>query len=237
MLYLSRGCRLHRAQCPADSKRKDVGAGYNTLAENLPQFEALKCMPRYLALERFDKGDGIAATFARNKARWHKSCYSLFNSTKLRRAQKRQADEGSDKRAKLTPANATAFTKDSSRSCFLCECPELPLHRVSTLGLDARVRECATLLDDETLLAKLSGGDLVALEASYYTNSLITLYRNGDYAKRDMIPENEMPHRLEGIARSRAREATNFRHLNLLTLQRCIQIAFRSSVQRRQVHV
>lgn len=33
------------------------------------------------------------------------------------------------------------------------------------MELDARVRECTTLLNDEKLLAKLGGGDLIALEA------------------------------------------------------------------------
>ena len=40
---------------------------------------------------------------------------------------------------------------------------------MSTLGLDDRVRECASLLNDEKLIAKLSGGDVIALEAKYHT--------------------------------------------------------------------
>ena len=53
------------------------------------------------------------------------------------------------------------------------------LHNVSTLRLylDERVLECLSLLNDEKLLllAKLSGGDLIALESKYHTHCLSTL--------------------------------------------------------------
>ena len=65
--------------------------------------------------------------------------------------------------------------------------------------MDDRVRECAPLLEDEKLLAKLSGGNLVALEAKYHTRYLAMLYRRAQYAK-DKVGESEQPHRLDGIA-------------------------------------
>lgn len=37
-----------------------------------------------------DEGNGIEGTFLANKVRWHKSCFALFNSTKLKRAEKRR---------------------------------------------------------------------------------------------------------------------------------------------------
>ena len=51
--------------------------------------------------------------------------------------------------------------------CFFCgECKRWnsPLHNASTFGLDARVRKYAAVLQDENLLAKLSTGDLVAID-------------------------------------------------------------------------
>lgn len=68
------------------------------------------------------------------------------------------------------------------------------------MELDARVRECATLLNDEKLLAKLNGGDLIALEARYHGTCLTMLYRRAEYPRRENIPEEEKPQRLEGIA-------------------------------------
>ena len=75
--------------CPADSKRPDKGVGYKTLADSINHFADLGCMPVELCLSRLDEGDGIEATFSKQKAHWHKGCYDLFNSTKLKRAQKR----------------------------------------------------------------------------------------------------------------------------------------------------
>lgn len=189
-------------QCPADSRRADKGAGYKTLADNLKQFADLGYMPKDVNLSRLDEGDGIAAAFFKHRARYHKSCYALFNSTKLKRAQKRKSEAPDEPPAggKFTRSNALAYTKDTSPSCFLCESDKQPLHRVSTLSLDARVRECANILNDEKLLAKLGGEDLIALEASYHASCLSMLYRSTEYAKRDSVRGDEKPHRLEGIA-------------------------------------
>ena len=40
---------------------------------------------------RPDEGGGIEATLLKHKAKWHKSCHSKFNTTKLQRAEKRKA--------------------------------------------------------------------------------------------------------------------------------------------------
>ncbi len=44
-----------------------------------------------------------------------------------------------------------------------------------TLGLDKRIRDAAILLSDDKLLARLSEGDLVAIEARYHKNCLTSL--------------------------------------------------------------
>ena len=59
------------------------------------------------------------------------------------------------------------------------------------------MRKCASLLQDEKLLAKLSAGDLVALEAKYHAFCLALLYKK---AARDEEEEDEMKMtRPEGI--------------------------------------
>ena len=50
------------------------------------------------------------------------------------------------------------------------------LQETSTFELDARVRKCALQLGDKPLMAKLSGGDLVAQEAKYHIKWLVSLY-------------------------------------------------------------
>ena len=73
-----------RLQCPTDSRRADKGAGYKTLADNLKQFADMGYMPKDVNLSRLDEGDGIAAAFFKHRAHYHKSCYALFNSKKLK---------------------------------------------------------------------------------------------------------------------------------------------------------
>ena len=61
---------------------------------------------------------------------------------------------------------------------FFCDQPAgiECLHEVTTLELDQRVKECARVLSDDRLLAKLATGDLVALEAKYHKGCLSRLY-------------------------------------------------------------
>ena len=189
-------------QCPADTKRSDVGAGYKTLAGNIEKFAKLGCMPKELCLSLLDEGNGIEETFLANKACWHRSCYALFNSTKLKRAEKRHATQEEDLvGGKFTRSNAGVCSENTIPVCFICDkSDDRSLHNVSTLGLDDRVRECATLLNHEKLLAKLSGGDLVALEAKYHTQCLSMLYRKAQYAKEEGEESEQPRHRLDGIA-------------------------------------
>ena len=67
---------------------------------------------------------------------------------------------------------------------------------MSTLGLDDQVWECVSLLNDE----KLSGGDLIALEAKYHTQCLSMLYRKAQYANEEGEESEQPCRRLDGIA-------------------------------------
>jgi hypothetical protein len=54
------------------------------------------------------------------------------------------------------------------------------LHKASTKEIDEKVRKCATDLQDSVLLAKLSPGDMVAIDAIYHNACLAQLYRRWD---------------------------------------------------------
>ena len=82
-------------QCPVNSKRCDIGAGYSTLSANIICFSDLNQLPLPINLSRLDEGDGIGATFMKRGAKWHKSCHTKFNVTKLRRAEKKQISRAS----------------------------------------------------------------------------------------------------------------------------------------------
>ena len=51
------------------------------------------------------------------------------------------------------------------------------LHQCSTMKLDTELRYMATELNDTTLLARISGGDIVAIEAKYHIECLVK-YKN-----------------------------------------------------------
>ena len=61
---------------------------------------------------------------------------------------------------------------------------------------DKNVWRCATELGDTELLAKLSAGDMVAIEAKYHRNCLRALYNTITPA----APKDEDEDRLHGIA-------------------------------------
>jgi len=50
-----------KLQCPDKSLRHDKDAGYESLANILPDFEKLGQLPSHLALHRIDEGDGLFA--------------------------------------------------------------------------------------------------------------------------------------------------------------------------------
>ena len=170
-----------RLQCPTESKRHDVGVGYSTIASRIRRFNDLHKLPMPLELGRLDDGNGIEATFHENNARWHKSCQSKFNNTKLQRAEKRKCTQDCDSDAttsKKYTRQVAHHEVPASDVCFLCEDASMsePIREASTFRLDSRVRRCALELQDERLLAKLSAGDMVAQDAKYHPRCLVSLY-------------------------------------------------------------
>lgn len=122
-------------------------------------------------------------------------------STPLKRAEKGHATLEEDVVGGKFTCSNVSVSKETLPACFIGnKCDGQTLDSVSMLGLDNRVWECATLLNKERLLAKLSGGDLIALEAKYHTKCLSLLYRKAQYAKKEK-EESEQPHHcLDGIA-------------------------------------
>ena len=78
-------------QCPAESKRKDLGAGYISLATNIKRFEELKYLPMKLDIEKLSEGQRLEDTLLKRKAKVHKTCKDKFSNLKLLRAEKRKS--------------------------------------------------------------------------------------------------------------------------------------------------
>ena len=55
--------------------------------------------------------------------------------------------------------------------CFFCQNPgtsSSSLYNASTYKIDAKVREYTIALEDTAVLAKLSGGNMIAIEAKFH---------------------------------------------------------------------
>lgn len=109
--------------------------------------------------------------------------YSLIT---LQRAQKRHKSPDmtlSDKpsSSKFTRRSCSASTEEGPlhlEECFICEkkASRTELREALTMQLNTRLYQCAKTLQDQTLLAKLSVGDVVAQELKYHGTCLTSLY-------------------------------------------------------------
>ncbi|KAL9972875.1 hypothetical protein ACROYT_G019259 [Oculina patagonica] len=171
---------IEHLQCPASSKRKDSGVGYRSFANNIKEFNTLGLLPMDINIDLFDEGTGIEETLANHKALWHKYCRDRFSNTKLSRAKKRKLAEASIDEAGSPIKSRRSSIKEASTKdcCFFCEKPDSKsnLHQAETCKVVEKVRDCAVLLNDGKLIAKLSNRDMVALDAKYHTACLVSLY-------------------------------------------------------------
>lgn len=163
--------------CPADSKRKDKGAGYKTFSENILKFHEIGGLPLALDIQRLDEGPGIAETLLSNEAKWHKTCLLKFSSMRLERVSKRTMEDAD------TPCSSKKYTGQAGTSkinelCFFCDenTTSDTLHDASTFDLDSRARQCALKLQDERIIAKLSQSDMIATKAKYPLHYLVAFY-------------------------------------------------------------
>ena len=144
-------------------------------------FNELQAMPMPIDIRRLDEGKGIEATILQHLAKWHNSYKAKFNKSKLERAEKRYCVKdcdpslGASKKYTRQSATQKALTK---YVYFFCGDDDTvdTLDEAATFGLNQKVRKCATDLQDQQLLAKLSAGDLVAQDAKYPLGCLVSLY-------------------------------------------------------------
>jgi len=147
-------------KCPLDSLQDGAGIeAYRSFLTNVVEFRKIGSLPVELTL----KEDISVEELCTNRAVWHKSCHLKFANSKLERAQqkikrKRIADSSSQARK--------AKRKVSDQNvCIFCNEQGNDLHQVVTLEVDRDVKEMAVQMNDSHLIAKLAGGDMVAIEA------------------------------------------------------------------------
>ena len=177
-------------QCPALSKRKDIGASYSSFASNLQEFQKIDSVPFNVNMEELNSGEGIEYNLSENKAKWHKTCRNAFSNEKLERARKRklQGDTQSNNEhpsqadtpySPIKARRSSVPNIKSNNQCFFCDLDDKTekLHLASSLIVDKKVKQCATIINDSALISKLALiGDLVASDAKYHLNCLVKLY-------------------------------------------------------------
>ena len=120
----------------------------------------------------------------KNDAVCHKSCRNKFNNTELKRVQKRKTEEDdgthpySPVKSRRSSTSINKGTGVNEEKCFFCEkdSGSEGLRVASTSKIDTGVKQCALELQDQKLLAKLSTGDMVTVNAKYRINCLTALY-------------------------------------------------------------
>ena len=113
-------------------------------------------------------------------ASWHRSCHVKFNNSKLERARKRSLQD--DEEGASASERTKRFHTDKTL-CIFCLTGG-SLHNFCTFDADRNVRLMATDLADEALLARIAGGDLMAIEAKYHRNCLVNLHNRWRSSQR-----------------------------------------------------
>ena len=162
------------------------------MAQNLVRFHEIGQLPSTVQLDCLDEGEGVEATLTANKAQWHKSCALLYNNTELRQAEKRllagstlQHGDTSGSH-KHTRSQSATQDKKPVPVCFFCGNPagaDGPLHEASMFEMEKHVRSSAAIVEDHELLAKLSMGDMVALESKYHNKCRLKLHNRARAVK------------------------------------------------------
>ena len=176
----------------------------------------------------------IAVWMKNNGAQWHKQCKSAINSGKIKRTMKRHAESSNTSPVKTRrminfdktlkrPGSMNDSMNDSTceyddidmnssisegndELCFFCDQPGGKKLKAATFHIDAKVNKCAKKIGDKTLLAKLSAGDMIAIDAVYHLLCLAKLYKQ---AKSVENYDNDPP--ITGMLKAQAfSELVNF---------------------------
>jgi len=181
--------------CIVLSTWTDLGTGYASLSCTLDGYAQLGQMLDCIRsqVQYWDEGDGVELTLKRHRDCWHIKCkQTILHDTKLDhlvniRGNNVDNDEELIVESDIEPKtsckiprlsrSSTSRTADPGNAvCFFCEQSGSNLHQVMTFSIDHKVRQCATVTKDNTLLGKLKTGDMIALEAKYHTSCLLSLY-------------------------------------------------------------
>ena len=103
------------------------------------------------------------------KAKWHKACHLKFSQSKS------EHSPGVDTTEKKSKRQLRSIQDD--KVCIFCSQTSGTLHLCSTMRLDHELHKMAEELRDTSMMSKLVGGNLLAIDAKYH-NSNLSAYKN-----------------------------------------------------------
>ena len=163
------------------------------MAENLQGFFPIGALPFDVIQNQLDDGSGLFNTLLKYEASWHKS-----NSTKLKRGEKRKNQEelpsNSPRKTRWTSSFGPGECENQDEElCFFYNqvLETVGLQRASTFELDRKLRKSAMRLKRNDLQAKLSSGDMIAIEPKYHARYLVALYNDVRNLKTKSKSEEE----------------------------------------------
>ena len=173
----------------------DKSGPYQSFLTRVSLFQELELLPMPLShITDHTAVDDLVA----HEAKWHKSCHNKLSNDKLERAKKRKRANNDDE-ASVAKRICPRRSSLEKNICIFCEEENGKLHQFSTLQSDKSIRMMATDLQDVSLLARIEGGDLIALEAKYHINCLTelrnrhrSLVRESNYTSSDLHEEEQM---------------------------------------------
>ena len=144
---------------PLDANKKgDKSEPYKVFLENVDSFRTLDATPVQL---NFGDQENVN-TFVKYKAQWHKSCYLKFSKSKLKKITKKKG-KGKGKVQRRTHNRGQRDSLD--KNVYFClqgnKGHSKSLHEFKTLDADENVRAMAARIQDNKLLGRIAGGDLI----------------------------------------------------------------------------
>ena len=146
------------------------------LQTNVPLFQAIHELPIILDPARLNQSGGIEETLRINRAKYHQSCRLMLYNTKLEHARKWAPSAPSTTCEWSSKIKEPVLVKVKSTLYVRRRLQHLNLRQSMTMKLDKRLNDCAQNLNEGKLLARLSGGYVVAQEFKYHSSCLAALY-------------------------------------------------------------
>ena len=174
--------------CPQLTSKYEPSTVYENFLLNVEEFKKLD----RVRVELNFVGEWSVEVFMQKKASWHRSCHQKFNNSKLQRVRNRKRKFEANTTHEDHERSPLKRRPPQFQLCLFCEeIKSEKLHEYTTVNADKALRSMATEMLDTEILAKISGGDLVAIEAKYHILCLVK-YRNKyrSFLRQQHSPEN-----------------------------------------------